>query len=102
MIKDSGERIKFESGAVRDIQEGRAGCDLLPAAAILRLARHYEEGAKKYGDRKLGKRDPAAVIYRFWNAASFETHGRADGRGSSMCGGMESMWAPRWDEKRDC
>ena len=47
MIKDSGERTKFESGAVRDIERRqRAGCDLLPAAAILRLARHYEEGAK--------------------------------------------------------
>ena len=58
MIKDSGERIKFESGAVRDMSEGKGRCDLLPAAAILRLARHYEEGAKKYGDRNWEKGIP--------------------------------------------
>ena len=29
-IKDSGNRRKFESGAVRDIQEGKGRCDLLP------------------------------------------------------------------------
>lgn len=30
MIIDSGERREFESGAVRDIQEGKGRCDLLP------------------------------------------------------------------------
>lgn len=30
MIKDSGRRREFETGAVRDIQEGKGRCDLLP------------------------------------------------------------------------
>lgn len=30
MILDSGNRREFESGAVRDIQEGKGRCDLLP------------------------------------------------------------------------
>lgn len=30
MIKDSGNRREFETGAVRDIQEGKGRCDLLP------------------------------------------------------------------------
>lgn len=30
MIKDSGNRTEFESGAVRDIQSGKGRCDLLP------------------------------------------------------------------------
>ena len=30
MIKDSGTRRKFPSGAVRDIQEGKGRCDLIP------------------------------------------------------------------------
>lgn len=30
MITDSGERRQFESGAVRDIAEGKGRCDLLP------------------------------------------------------------------------
>jgi len=34
MIKDSGKRREFESGAVRDIQEGKGRCDLLPLGSI--------------------------------------------------------------------
>lgn len=30
MIKDSGERTEFESGAVRDCSEGKGRCDLVP------------------------------------------------------------------------
>lgn len=30
ILPDSGERTKFESGAVRDIQTGKGRCDLLP------------------------------------------------------------------------
>jgi len=34
MIKDSGARREFETGAVRDIAEGKGRCDLLPLAVI--------------------------------------------------------------------
>lgn len=34
MIQDSGERREFESGAVRDIQEGKGRCDLLPLEEV--------------------------------------------------------------------
>lgn len=34
VIKDSGERRKFGSGAVRDIQEGKGRCDLLPLGVV--------------------------------------------------------------------
>lgn len=96
MIKDSGNRTEFESGAVRDIQEGKGRCDLLPLDVVARFmskahaglfgqierfqkdgddfhlfkalelfseyyfddvytmlietAKHFEEGAKKYGE----------------------------------------------------
>ena len=33
-IKDSGERREFESGAVRDIAEGKGRCDLMPLNVI--------------------------------------------------------------------
>lgn len=36
-IKDSGNRREFESGAVRDIQEGKGRCDLLPLKEVARL-----------------------------------------------------------------
>lgn len=34
MIKDSGHRREFETGAVRDAQEGRGRCDLLPLREV--------------------------------------------------------------------
>lgn len=37
MIKDSGTRREFETGAVRDIQEGKGRCDLLPLDAVAEL-----------------------------------------------------------------
>ena len=92
-IKDSGARRVFESGAVRDITEGKGRCDLLPleevaglmdnttihliasfikhdepwyldkavlhfaqergwdlATMILEVSKHFEDGAKKYGE----------------------------------------------------
>ena len=99
MIKDSGNRMEFASGAVRDIQEGKGRCDLLPLDAVafvlsnpalaliakfqqgagkmaladalrvsgvfcdvhttfLEVAKHFEEGAKKYGERNWQKGIP--------------------------------------------
>ena len=90
-IKDSGERRQFDTGAVRDIQEGKGRCDLMPLDVVgaflnnptlcyiskfqetgevsylrdalsssgvfhdpytmfLEVAKHFEEGAKKYSE----------------------------------------------------
>lgn len=62
VLKDSGERRKFETGAVRDIVEGKGRCDLLPACALLRLSKHYEAGAKKYADRNWEQGIPISVM----------------------------------------
>lgn len=99
MIKDSGSRREFESGAVRDIQEGKGRCDLMPLGVvghflhnptlayiqhfqrsgnvdalydalsasgvyhdphtmILEVSKHFEEGAKKYGEHNWQKGIP--------------------------------------------
>lgn len=58
VIKDSGDRTQFTSGAVRDMHQGKGRCDLLPPRALLRLARHFENGAVKYGDRNWEKGIP--------------------------------------------
>jgi len=47
-MQDSGNRTRFESGAVRDVHEGKGDCLSIPPNAILRLSSHYEKGAKKY------------------------------------------------------
>lgn len=97
-IKDSGERRQFETGAVRDIQEGKGRCDLLPLDVVskcldnttlgdislfqqtgdidylfyvldsfsgkdkqtmfLEVSKHFEEGAKKYGEHNWQKGIP--------------------------------------------
>ena len=58
-ILDSGDRTVFSTGSVRDMHEGKGRCDLLPMCVLLRLARHYENGCKKYGDRNWEKGIPA-------------------------------------------
>ena len=100
-ILDSGNRREFESGAVRDIQEGKGRCDLLPLDVVsvymknevirciydfqstnttdhllwalhhfcgkrvwnnetmlLEVAKHFEEGCKKYGENNWQKGIP--------------------------------------------
>lgn len=47
-LKDSGTRREFDTGAVRDCAEGKGDMFSLPPAAIIRLSKHYELGAKKY------------------------------------------------------
>lgn len=48
-IKSSGDMTVFASGAVRDKKTGKGRCDLLPACVLLRLAKHYERGAERFG-----------------------------------------------------
>jgi hypothetical protein len=50
-VKDSGERQNFDTGSVRDTNIGKGRFDLIAPYATLRLARHYENGSRKYGDR---------------------------------------------------
>lgn len=58
MIKDSGKRRAFETGAVRDIQEGKGRMDLLPWAAVIEISKHCEVGALKYGEHNVDKGIP--------------------------------------------
>ena len=88
-VKDSGEREEFTTGARRDTQKGKGRYDLLPSHALHRLAKHFENGAIKYGDSnwakgmptirfmdsalrhlnyyKMGKRDEDHLIAVAWN-----------------------------------
>lgn len=41
-IKDSGNRTEFSTGAVRDIQDDKGRCDLLPLGVVAKLLAHNE------------------------------------------------------------
>jgi hypothetical protein len=66
VIKDSGNRREFETGAVRDIGFGKGRMDLLPMCALIRVAQHMEKGAVKYGERNFEKGLP---IHSFMDSA---------------------------------
>jgi hypothetical protein len=54
-VKDSGKREEFDTGSVRDTRDGKGRYDLLSPLMLRRLAVHFENGAKKYGDRNWEK-----------------------------------------------
>ena len=58
MIKDSGERTEFSTGAVRDMKKGKGRMDLLPWYGIMEVSKHCEEGAEKYGEHNVDKGIP--------------------------------------------
>ena len=58
IIKDSGQRSEFPTGAVRDMSEGKGRMDLLCWNAIMEVSKHCEEGAKKYGENNVDKGIP--------------------------------------------
>lgn len=63
MLEDSGKRMQFETGAVRDLQENKGRYDLLPPKPLKRLAVLYEMGSKKYDERNWEKGIPASRCF---------------------------------------
>ena len=59
-VKDSGERQEFATGSVRDPGTGKGRYDLISPIGLRRLARHYENGARKYTDRNWEKGMPVS------------------------------------------
>lgn len=76
VIKDSGERQGFDTGAVRDTDEGKPRYELLPITALKRIALHYAKGAKKYNDDNWRKGMPYRRMY-----GSLLRHAYAFGQG---------------------
>lgn len=76
-VTDSGQRQEFSTGSVRDTQTGKGRYDLLPVRALRRLARHYENGAAKYGDRNWEKGQP---LCRYLDSALRHTFAVLEGK----------------------
>lgn len=61
-ILDTGARREFKTGSRRDVAAGKGRYDLLPFTVIDALAKHFEKGAAKYGDRNWEKGQPLSVF----------------------------------------
>ena len=70
-VKDSGAREEFQTGSVRDTRMGKGRYDLITPIGLRRLAQHYENGARKYGDRNWEKGQP---LSRYLDAAIRHTY----------------------------
>ena len=69
MIKDSGDRTEFETGAKRDMHAGKGRMDLLPWYGIMEVSKHCEEGALKYGEHNVDKGIPLhSVLLGIWQS----------------------------------
>lgn len=87
MIKDSGERTEFSTGAVRDMKDGKGRFDLLPWYGIMEVSKHCEEGAKKYGEHNVDRGIPlhslmdsaSRHLAKFMSGETDEDHLRAAG-----------------------
>lgn len=53
---------EFKTGAVRSDADGRGRFDLIPFEGILPLAKRFELGAKRFGDRNWEKGQPTARL----------------------------------------
>lgn len=62
---DSGQRVEFDSGMVRDTDEGKPRYDLIPIAPLRRVAELYERGAKKYGSFNWQNANSVEELQRF-------------------------------------
>jgi hypothetical protein len=65
-LNDSGKRMIFKSGYVREPSDGKGRYDLISPIALEALAVHYERGSKKYSERNWEKGGP---LSRFMDSA---------------------------------
>jgi hypothetical protein len=57
-MQDSGARINYDHGAMREPSTGKGAYELISPFALERIAVWYEIGARKYADRNWEKGIP--------------------------------------------
>ncbi len=86
-ILDSGKRQEFDTGSVRDTEDGKGDFSLLPYDGLRELAIHFQEGAKKYSRNNWRKGQPlsrfmssaARHLFQVLAGDTDEPHGRSAG-----------------------
>jgi hypothetical protein len=70
-VKDSGERVEFDTGFVRDTEEGKIDYTLLFDGPMAdRYAAHMTKGAEKYGTRNWMQASTVEEAERFKRSAA--------------------------------
>jgi hypothetical protein len=69
ITEDSGERVQFDSGMVRDIEEDKPDYTLIDQAYLYRWAMLMVRGAKKYGRNNWRKANSEEELQRFKSSA---------------------------------
>ena len=62
-LLDSGERVDFTTGSVRDTDEGKPRYDLISPVGLKRVALLMAKGAEKYGERNWELGQPTSRFY---------------------------------------
>jgi len=71
VIKDSGKRLNFKSGMVRDITDNKIDYTLiLDGPMFKKWAQHLTDGAKKYSKRNWMKANSVEELERFKESAA--------------------------------
>lgn len=76
-LPDTGQRSKFNTGAVRDAMSGKGLPSQIPPEAIRRMALRFEDGATKYGLQNWMQGIP---LSRYVDAIFRHTLAAAEGR----------------------
>ena len=63
LLRDSGEKREFASGAVRDMAADKERPDLISPYALMRVGRWLGMGARRYGERNWEKGIPMSACY---------------------------------------
>jgi hypothetical protein len=97
-VKDSGAREEFETGARRDTQDGKPRFGLIPAYPLRRLAMHYTNGAKKYGENNWTK---GILASRTWESLErhIEAYKEGDKSEDHLAAVAWNAFALIWTEK---
>lgn len=101
IIKDSGKRVEFKSGFRRDIEDEKPYYDLIPFETLKRLAMHFTNGAKKYGECNWQLADSQVEYNRFkrsaWRHFTQWSAGMEDEDHASAC--IWNIMAYEWHTK---
>lgn len=100
MIKTSGERTQFASGAVRDCKRGVGRMDLLPWAGLIAVSKHCEAGAEHYGEHNVDRGIPThSLLDSALRHAAKYLDGQTD-EDHLVAAAWNMLWAVQMRERR--